>query len=82
MGLVIVVQNRVQRRCQSVAKLLLAIAAPKPKQPEFSVTLTMIPIGTDAKVTAAEAGQLLLRINETGAELDDNSGQLTVTITP
>lgn len=67
---------------QPIGKLLLAIATPQSKEPEFSETLPVIAVGADAQVTAPTGGQILLRINETGAALDDNSGELSVTLTP
>ena len=69
-------------RGQPLGKLLLAIASPQPKEPEFSEELPIVPVGAQANVTATVSGQILLRINETGVELDDNSGELSVTITP
>ena len=66
---------------QPLGKLLMAIATPKPEEPEFSQTLPITPVGSQAKVNAASAGHLLLRINEFGADLDDNSGELSVSIT-
>ena len=67
---------------QPLGKLLLAIAGSIDKKPEFSELLTITPIGKQAKVTAASSGQILLRVNETGRDLDDNSGSLSVTISP
>jgi hypothetical protein len=70
------------RNGQPLGKLLLAVATPQPKEPEFSQPLAIVPVGADAQVKAALPGEVLLRINETGAELDDNSGELSVTIEP
>jgi hypothetical protein len=70
------------RRGQPLGKLLLAIATPQAKEPEFSEELPIEPVGADATITAASSGQILLRINETGAELDDNSGELSVMLSP
>ncbi|MGN6545472.1 MAG: hypothetical protein ACTHK7_10530 [Aureliella sp.] len=70
------------RNGQPLGKLLLAIATPQPKEPEFSETLPIAPVGADARIAAQASGEILLRINETGAGLDDNSGQLSVTIEP
>ncbi len=67
---------------QPLGKLLLAIAAPKPEEPAHSQLLPVLPIGSGRKLQADQAGHLLLRINEQGADLDDNSGELSVTITP
>ena len=67
---------------QPLGKLLMAIATPKPEEPDSSETLPIIPIGTRQKLNVESAGQLLLRINEFGAELDDNSGELSVIIAP
>ena len=69
-------------RGQPLGKLLLAIATPQTKEPEFSEELPIVPVGADALVRAAAAGQIVLRVNETGAALDDNSGELSVTLTP
>lgn len=69
-------------RGQPLGKLLLAIATPQAKEPEFSEELPIVPVGDDAQVTATAAGQILLRINETGAGLNDNSGELRVMLAP
>ncbi|MCC6508399.1 MAG: hypothetical protein IT423_04785 [Pirellulaceae bacterium] len=63
---------------QPLGKLLLAIAEPQASEPDFSEPLTITPVGAQAQVTALGSGQILLRINETGAGLDDNSGELSV----
>lgn len=67
---------------QPLGKLIMAIAAPMDKKPEFSETLPIVPIGSETTITASSAGHLLLRINETGADLDDNSGTFSVTLSP
>lgn len=67
---------------EPLGKLLLAIATPQPTEPEFSEKLPIVAVGADAHIKAASSGQLIMRINETGAELDDNSGELTVTLSP
>lgn len=70
------------RHGQPLGKLLLAIATPQSEEPEFSQALPVVPVGSDAQLTAASSGPILLRINEAGAGLDDNSGELSVTLTP
>jgi hypothetical protein len=65
---------------QPLGKLLMAIAAPKPEEPEHTQTLPVTPIGAGGKFTIDTSGQLLLRINDYGAGLDDNSGEATVSI--
>lgn len=69
-------------RGQPLGKLLMAIAAPQPEEPQFSQALPVIPVGSKLEFKAEAAGQLMLRVNEYGAELDDNSGELTVTLSP
>lgn len=70
------------QRGEPLGKLLLTIAEPQMTEAEFSQSLPIVPVGADATITATVSGQLLVRINETGAQLDDNSGNLSVTLTP
>lgn len=67
---------------QPLGKLLMAIATPKTEEPPKSQTLPVIPLGAQRTIQADASGQLLLRVNDYGAELEDNSGEITVTITP
>ncbi len=69
-------------RAQPLGKLLLAIAEPMDKEPEFSERLACIPCGNAMRVKADKSGTLLFRINEYGTALRDNSGELTIQITP
>ena len=69
-------------RGQPLGKLLLTIAGPENKEPEFSEVLPIVAIGSAAKWTAPAAGQILLRINESGTGLDDNSGEMSVKFSP
>lgn len=69
-------------RGQPLGKLLLAIAGPEREEPEFSETLPIFAIGSTAQWTVPAAGQILLRINESVAGLDDNSGELSVKFSP
>ncbi|HMP80146.1 MAG TPA: hypothetical protein PKD54_11890 [Pirellulaceae bacterium] len=60
---------------QLMATLLLETANPT----ELPIA-PALPIGTSRTITFDRAGELLLRINESPARLDDNQGQLTITI--
>ncbi len=63
---------------QPLGKLIMAVAEPQTKEPEFSERLTTIPVGSRSTITIERAGQLLIRINDNGAGLDDNIGELQV----
>jgi len=67
---------------QPLGKLLMAIATPQTQEPAFSERLKVIPIGQATEMSAPQSGQILLRINESGNDLNDNSGSLTVWLAP
>ncbi len=67
---------------QPLGKLVMAIAVPLSEEPQFSETLPVIPVGSKQTVKIETGGQLLLRINEYGAGLDDNSGEVSVSLNP
>ncbi len=56
---------------------LLVESDPATVAPPITAT---VPIGLGGRVTFDQKGELLLRINESPARMDDNRGQLTVTI--
>jgi hypothetical protein len=58
---------------------ILATGAPEPSV-QIDGLLDSLPIGTRADIVAPRDGILCLRINESPAKLDDNSGALEVTI--
>ncbi len=66
------------QRGEPLGKLMMALVAPIPNEPDFSAPLTWQPIGAEASLVATQTGELHFRINERNAELSDNSGQITV----
>ena len=61
----------------------ILLAAIRPDTPEQGVSPLLKPatIGTQATLTPPASGTLFLRINDSAGELDDNAGQLKVTVT-
>ena len=67
-------------RGHPLGKLLLTIMAPLDQEPATTARPTIHPIGSQARLVAAPAGELFFRINEPNAALGDNSGQLRVQV--
>ncbi len=66
-------------RGQPLGRLMMAIAMPL-EQEQPTQRLSVFPVGESAKLTVKAGGEVFFRINESSAELRDNSGQLTVTL--
>jgi hypothetical protein len=69
-------------RGQPLGKLIMTIVAPLPQEPDFSLPLAMFPVGASGRFTVPRSGELQFRINEAPGHLADNSGTLTITISP
>jgi len=60
--------------------ILLAAVRPDAPSPGPSPLIAPVPVGLQAKLTPKHSGTLFLRINDSAAELDDNSGTLAVEV--
>lgn len=69
-------------RGQPLGRLMMAIAATHESPQQFTRPLTVLPIGSQAKVVAPHAGELFFRVNEATSGLSDNEGTIVVQITP
>lgn len=65
-----------------LGRLLMAIAAPLPYEPDFAQPLTIVQVGEGGEFTMQQTGELLFRINESIGGLADNSGTVQVAIQP
>ncbi len=69
-------------RGQPLGRLLMTTAAPLVKEPDFSHPLAITAVGSGGTFTVAQGGELHFRINEATGDLADNSGTLTISISP
>ncbi len=58
---------------QPLGKLMMAIATPVPEEPKLSETLPVTTARCQTEGNGNWAGQLILRLNEYGADLDDTA---------
>ncbi len=65
-----------------LGRLLMTSVAPLVKEPNFSKPVSIFSVGSGGKFKVAEAGELQFRINESTGALADNSGTLTITLSP
>jgi hypothetical protein len=65
-----------------LGRLMMTTVAPLAQEPDFSLPLTIVPVGNGGRFTISRSGELQFRINEATGQLADNSGALTVTINP
>lgn len=66
-------------RGEPLGKLMMTVAGPQEKE-QFSQPIEVVAVGDQLEFTAAQAGELHFRINESSGGLGDNSGTITVTI--
>ncbi len=69
-------------RGQPLGKLQLAIVQPIAKEPDFSLPINAISVGAGGEFTMPQSGELQFRINETSGGLADNSGTISITVSP
>jgi hypothetical protein len=65
-------------RGEPLGKLLMTIVAPIKDEPDFSVPIHVQAVGEAASLVATQTGELHFKINESPAQLADNSGQLRI----
>lgn len=69
-------------RGQPLGKLMMTSVAPLVQEPSFSNPPAVMAIGSGGQFRVNQAGELHFRINEATGDLADNSGTLTITISP
>ncbi len=69
-------------RGQPLGRLLMTTVAPLIREPDFSNPLSIVAVGAGGKYAVTQSGELQFRINEATGDLADNSGTLTISISP
>jgi hypothetical protein len=69
-------------RGRPLGELLMTVATPIDREPDYAVPLSAIPVGSGGTFTIPKSGELQFRINEASGGLSDNSGTISITVKP
>ena len=68
-------------RGQPLGKLMMVVLAPQPNE-SATEFIEFIPVGSQLQWQAKQDGELFFKVNESSGSLSDNTGELTIQISP